>query len=934
MIRRLLLAIVLIVVALGVMHFAIGFENFASTGSGGSKKPVESSRRPPPEIVIGNPDGDRNSAVAVSMRGRFQIEPKVEITLDDGSRRRLRRYRFVAEDSATVSSDLVHLDRVTVDVYRVDRTTNPPSEKAVAKIVAREALVQLGRDEEGRPSIREDRDMDLADIVLTSIPGSSKSDIRIAIARALVRQDDDGIHLRTPNDQVPFEAKLLGAGEVTMTGRGVDGFVPRGEDAVGGTLRIDIANDPVVRSRAGTLQASGKLQYREDVATGFARLTMRNAVRISSEFADGKTVTGEAEELIALLQRNTAAPAATVEPLASGDGAWRNLLLRGAPVRVAFDTFVVRCAELVVRPSLAGEPAVIVADGNPQLDDPARGISVRCKGRASLIDLERWLAPQHRLAGGNPLRLGFLARWLLRFEERTTLTDHGKETTIVADDGIRILAGDAGLAIVRTPSAATMASPELLAECANGFVYSRTALGERMELGEDPAAPSRFRVETVPTKGQPIVVAGTGRCRIERSAQGSVALDLRSAIADVTVDSDRGKALGVAALEAVLEGRDVVRSIVASGPAVEFTTTIAVGKGQSEAIRTLGERIETWDGQRLAVLGSPARVEREGGGTLLGGRIDVVPHTIGQPAIVVRGTPAEVRGAWTKQAVDAVGESAELSSRRITFLPTVLPRAVLVAHGLGARSTVAITQPAVIADLDVQLARSDAAGVGQGRSRGDRLFLLPSSGAAMLHGSPAVLERLEPSGRRLLARGDRLRGVQDAGGSRIELWPGESSAPEIDLLAPAAAPDAVGEAAGGSDLDDLRVIASSPIVLTDDELLVDGTSRILSLRSDASIDPLGLDVTTLRLRAAFDRTTGSVQSLAATHASMLWRGMRAFAEQLTIDVPRHQLEIHSSTDDGAWLEMNGWRYTGGMIEVDYRTREWRAWKTAARRVDG
>ncbi|MGE0142555.1 MAG: hypothetical protein AB7I19_04770 [Planctomycetota bacterium] len=934
MIRRLFLAIVLIVVALGVMHFAIGFENFASTGSGGSKKPVESSRRPPPEIVIGNPDGDRNSAVAVSMRGRFQIEPKVEITLADGSRRRLRRYRFVAEDSATVSSDLVHLDRVTVDVYRVDRTTNPPSEKAVAKIVAREALVQIGRDEEGRPSIREDRDMDLADIVLTSVPGSSQSDIRIAIARALVRQDDSGIHLRTPDDQVPFEAKLLGAGEVTMTGRGVDGFVPRGEDEVGGTLRFDIANDPVVRSRAGTLQASGKLQYREDVATGFGRLTMRNAVRILGEFAGGKAVNGEAEELIALLQRNTAAPAATVEPLAGGDGAWRNLLLRGAPVRVAFDTFVVRCAELVVRPSLAGEPAVIVADGNPQLDDPARGISVRCKGRASLVDLERWLAPQHRLAGGNPLRLGFLARWLLRFEEQTTLTDHKKESTIVAKDGIRILAGDAGLAIARTANAAMITSPELLAESAKGFVYSRSPLGERMQLGEDPAAPSRFHVETVPTKGQPIVVDGTGRCVIERSTLGSVALDLRSDVADVTVQSDRGKVVGVAALEASIEGREVVRSIVASGPAVEFATTLDVGKGRQEAIRTFGERIETWDGQRLVVLGSPARVEREGGGTLVGGRIDVVPHSIGQPAIVVRGTPAEVRGAWTKNAVGAAAESAELSSRRITFLPTLLPRAVLVAHGLGSRWTLAITQPAVLADRDVLLVRRDVAAVDQGRSQGDRLFLLPSSAAAMLHGSPAVLERIEPSGRRLLARGDRLRGVQAAGGSRIELWPGPSSAPEIDLLAPAATVSDAGERTDGGDLDNLRVIASSPIVLTDDELMVDGTSRILALRRDASIDPLGLDVTTLRLRAALDRTSGSVQSLAATHASMLWRGMRAFAEQLTIDVPRHQLDIQSSTDDGAWLEMNGWRYTGGMIQVDYLTREWRAWKTAARRVDG
>ena len=929
MIKRILLALILVAAALGLMHLVIGFENFASGGSSGSTEPVRQTGSRVPGVVVGTTDGDAGSAVAVSVSGRFEVEPKVERTLADGSRKRLRRYRFVAEDSGMVSADLVHLDRVTVLLFRIADDLSPPVEEHVATITAREALVQLGRDSEGKPSIREDRDMDLAEVVLVSAPGSKLRDLRLEIGRALVRQDSDGLRLRTPNDRQSFTLTSGEGLETKMTGRGLDGFFPRVDGDPSGTIRFDIAHDPDVTRGGLHLRADGKLEYREDVATGVGVMDMRDGVVVDGVGAQlGETsASATGDVLHAILQRSRPSGGASGTERAD----WRALTLRGSQAKLTANGIELSCDELITRPAIDGQPAWFTARGAPVLTDPIHKRTFTAERRIHLVDLTRLLAPLHRVVGFPAPRLGMLAQRLVLFEGIATVDDRSQGVVLSASDGMRVLQSDAGLHLVRGAGKVRVDTPRFGLESDRGFLLTRNGDTERVRLG--PSTPDATHRFDVTAKGDPertATLGGHGACELFRNADESVRIAIRSPGSDVTMTSGTDEVRNIETLDALLGALGVIQSLVATGAVCEIESMVPLRSGTPERLKATGQRIESFDGRGIAVIGTPAEVIWSGGGSLVGGRIDIRPYANSMPAVVVRGTPAQVvglplsmrTGASTEGSATVNTESIDLESSRITFLPSLLPSMVLRAHGIGARSYAHVARPHVIADGAVTLRRLDHAQAQVGIARGDRLLLRPDADAALLFGTPAELSRKETSGRVIVARGDRLRGTLHTGTARIVLEPGPSSAPEIDFLGPSA----------DSSFGDLRVISSVPIVLAGDHLLVDGAVRVLGLDEDHEIDPDGMDVTAMRLDAELDPATGGVRVMNAINATMDWRGMKAFAERVTVDVTRGMVEIESRNEEGAWVELGGWRHHARLIQIDYETREMRAWNGGARPV--
>ncbi|MFO1054106.1 MAG: hypothetical protein U1F36_17960 [Planctomycetota bacterium] len=919
MIKRIVIALALIAVSFLALHFLIGFDNLVSAG-GGSRQPVQPVTQSPPSIVVGGAERGDKSPIAISLSGPFELEPKVEIPMPDGSRRRLRRYSFKAEDSATVSADLLHLDRVTVLVYRIDEEAKPPAEEHVATVTAREALVQLGRDAEGRPSIREDRDMDLADVVVTSTPASRLRDTRLTIARAKVRQDDEGLFLRTPDDQEPFTVTMGGEDPLAITGRGLDAFLPKQQANPHGELRLDVAHDPDVVRGELRLHGAGDLRYREDVADGTGHLAMRGGVTASGLLANrGRSpaiARGDTLDGFLCRYRDTNA-GGTQHAL------WNGLLLRGTPASVDVADMELRCTEIIARPALGGEPAQITASGDPTFEDRAHHQSLRAAQRIHLVDLQRSLAPLYGMVGFARARLGTLPRQLVLFEGAATVDDHAQSTSLTASGGLRALRGEGGLGVALGLGTVHVDSQHFELDGDQGCLIADAAGSQRIRLGPPLADPQHaFHVREKRAAGDRIPameLAGHGICEMLRSADRSVVVTVRDPTADLEVRRGDDVASLISTLDASIAPDRTLRSLVATGENCTLDSRFATPRGGEERGRATGRRIEIPDGRRLVVSGAPAELQRASGGRLTGLRFDAIPFAERAPAAIVRGSPARIEAMPLRARRDGDGsaETLELEADRLVFLPSLLPTMVLRAHGLSPRSWPGFVRPHVIAegrDGAVRSTRRDARGEQTGSSRGDLLILRPDSGAALLFGAPAELAQRAGEGRGFVARAARLRGTFGGDRERIELMMDEAMQPQIDLLGQG----------GPSGLGDVRLIASVPILLDGDRFAADGRVTVHGLDPTGELDPDGLDLSARYLRGTLDRS-GAVKSLDSATASMSWRGMQAFADRIRVDVTKRMIEIEAKEPDGAWLESGGFRNSWTLLQIDYETREMRGW---------
>lgn len=434
MMRRLVVAILLIAAGLGVLHFAIGFENFAKVDGGPQDEPI---RRTHDErgldggVRVGG-DDDETAAISVSGSGEFRDVEREEHVLPDGSRLRLRVYELVAEDSETVADDLVRLDRVTVRFFRIETEPAPPHEVLEGSLTARQAFLQFEKDEEGEPSIREDRDMDLRDVVLESTAESRIPGLRLVVERLLVRQTEQGIDFRTPTEDVPLELTLAARdGEVTsLRGRGVRGVLPPRSDAPGAVLEIHVSSSPVFVHGGSSIRARGPLDYVEDVGSGLGELALRDDVVLEGlPGDDGEAADGHArgERLAGRLLRPRPDARSDPDRPRSSRVAWSDLVLAGDGARrveLVQGTMRLSCDRLAVHPAIDGEPAVFIAEGAPSLTDPtlppATAPRFRAADRIHVVDVARYVGGLHRAFGDPAPWLGRLAGRLVIFEGRAS----------------------------------------------------------------------------------------------------------------------------------------------------------------------------------------------------------------------------------------------------------------------------------------------------------------------------------------------------------------------------------------------------------------------------------------------------------------------------------------------------------------------------------
>lgn len=915
MIRRLLLVLLLIGGSLALLHLLIGFENFAKTDGGPQDEPIRRTRDERGlgggvEVGGGTGDGPR---VSVAGSGEFRELRREERALPDGSRIRLRTFELLAEDSETVAEDLVRLDRLTAHLFQIDDDTNPPREVEVGTITARQAFLQVARDESGKPSIREDRDMDLRDVVLTSTAESEAPGLRFEVERVLARQTEIGVEFRTPGSDVPFEVVFAGDAVPTrMRGRGVRGVLPSNAREAGAVFELHVDADPEVVHGSSTLRSSGRLDYVEDLSAGVGRLSLQQNVEVEGfpggPLGDGPaTATGD--RLSGTLIRGATS-------------SWRRLVLSAdAPRRVvvAHGRRQLDCQRLAVLPALDGEPAAIIAEGAPEIVDATDEAAVR-RARAELsihlIDVRSFV--------GSPLAsLGFSAPPLARildglaiFEGRSSLAEG--DQSFESDQGLRVLAArDGSIATARGFGKVRLRSEGLVAESGSGLRVFMDHEGTRAILGETgPSSDDRLAVDAETEEG-PLRAEGRGTLTLVRGPDGATDVRVVSPAADLVVRRGEERMQGVEDLRATADGTRTLQALSATGHPVRLSTSRAalrdgdVGKIEAEATR-----IDMPSRRSLFLRGS-ARVVDSELGEVTGDEVEF--HRVGaeRGILVARGSTASVR------ASDPSG-SWQLDGGQIAVRPGMIPAALLGMHGLSPRLVNAVFARQLATARGSVAFRGEGEAEGEVEGLGDVLFAVPEAGLARIVGAPARLAQRQ-GGRRTQATAADIRLSADGRTFRtLTLSPGHAAdgtlglTPRLDVFG--------GEGGEADAFRAFRLFCDVPVEANAEGILVEGPFAIRGLTPEGEIDPDGIAVDAARLAVDWDAESRSVHGLRAFgDARLRYRSIRAFGDEMRIDALSHLVEVETRSSRPAGVVLRGRRIEGDLFQADYEAQELRAW---------
>jgi hypothetical protein len=932
--RRALFALLLIGAALGLLHLLIGFENFAKVESGPGDEPI---RRTADErgidggLKVGGGDGE-TPAISVSGSGEFRETRREERVLADGSRLRLRVYELTAEDSETVAEDLVRLDRVDARFFQIDDDADPPREVHVATITARQAFLQLGRDEQGKPSVLEDRDVDLRDVVVASTAEAEVRGLRLEVARLLVRQTEQGIEFRTPTAEVPLLIELAGdEGLTTLRGLGVRGILPPHAGAENALLEIHITSQPELVHGSSSIRARGRLDYVEDFGAGVGDFALADEIVIEGmpgETGDSVPSVARGQRLAGRILRGEAATGtAGLGDRGSRRSGWRELRLEGAgPRRVELvrDALRLTCDRLHVLPAFGGEPAMFVAEGEPEISDPTRALAdsprLRAGERIHLIDLPRLLAPLHAPFGYPRPDFGRLAGRLLVFEGPSTLRDPERGLELEAAGGLRLLqSADQELSMLVGSGAVVLRGADLSARGPDGFVLRQVGDRQWIRLGpSDPDPAHRFVAERETADGR-LRIEGSGACRFERAADGSTRVLVESPAEDLAVERGGDALRQVAALDATVSPANELLAFAARGARARIETTVPARDGRP-AERLVGEAREIHKlglaGVRL--LGDAVVTRAAGHGRATGDLVEI--HRSGRDELIVvaRGANATVRSTTTAGA-ETGGEprEVELQGRDLRVLPGILPRALVALHGIDPRLATVTTGRIALASGSVTAVVRDAAGVGTTEATGERLAMRIDDSAAVLDGRTAVVETLTEDGHRLVARAPRIRVLGgDPSARRVVLLPDAGFTPSLEVHG----------GSGSEAFRSFRITCQVPIEADDVGVRIDGPFAVRGLDPAGEVQPDGLWLDAESLRLTWLPGTYSVGQLVARGEAVLrYRGVVGFGDEMRVDAPRTLLEVESLSATPAGVELRGRRLEGDLFRVDYEAMRVQAW---------
>jgi hypothetical protein len=893
----------------------------------------------------------------------------------DGREQQVQQFELTAEDSKPVGETLQQLDRVAVKLFE--------DGVHVADVTAQRAFVEIGRDANGRPSLTENKDLDLRDVVLSTLAGSKLAGLRLAIGDARVAIGETEITLVTQETQ-PVLVVFEGERKTTLRGIGLRARLPRSPKNPAARGEIEILSDPVLEADGATVRARGRLHYLEDIGAGTATMTVHDEVQLDMERADlrmpgldGGDATGTPGRTTVRGDRFEGRLLRGKETTATGQERqrvwWRRLDLFGAPATVDMSDGQLKTPQLTVLPGLFGETFQITAHGGAshlsttvpgRRGKPAETLVAAAERRIHLIQPMEQSGAMHRA-------MGFPA-WTLRpiADSQIVVTEgrsHVEVGTRKADasGGIRVLRQEDrdagvvhGLGDVVLESRPGSGKGEPLQLTGNdGFVLTSTEALETLRLG--PIGPDAIAPGTVPPaafaahqfriRQGDADLQGSGGCLVERRGERTdLWLLAPEASIVANVPADGLELRSVHELRGALLGRNAADLRVVGWP-VELVTERRGDRITARAphVRQLGPsslRLEKVPEDRPTGLwrGLPkdAWLPRlHGTGTTRDGdEFDVevsgphidVHHAGGHTAVLDAESDWTLLQPTVTARLNRPGQDQpmQLSCRaqRIRMLPHVLPPAVRQLYTGRKHSVLAdvgFASPGNPWLLLEQVADFQLDDPKEGHLDGtcDRLLISQGGRAALFVGNA---EAMAPAVVRRVHSGRdvRMEGarVRVLQGTDDQLLAMGSFADRDTFLPPKVTLHELGK---NGLLSHMQATCHGSIEVRNDGVNFLGPVRALGLRPDGSADPEGLRIDARELRMVRHLRTGDVVKVLAKGVMLDWPRMAARTAELEIDLERQR--CLAKDPNGAEITVPGWpTFRSPEVDFHYPTMTLRA----------
>ncbi|MFY9342880.1 MAG: hypothetical protein WAT39_10345 [Planctomycetota bacterium] len=964
--KRLLAFLVLLALGIAVLRFAIGDEGVTGPG------PVSATDQPAPPRPGGEgiPVRQGSFGATVTQTGPLKIPRWRPIDEGGGRVRKEEIFVLAAADSRPVGNGVQQLDGVQVQIF--DRG------RQVATMNGRQAFVELQTDARGELSFDEAKDIDLREVVVTSLPDGPLGGVRLELGDAKVRIAGGELLLTTDRDQ-PVLMTMAGERTVTLRGKGAQARFPRDRNSALRAADVEILHEPVLEADGLVATAKGRLHLVEDLDSGTGKVTLDDQVVL--ELADGRLQWAGAGP-----RAPAAAPTAPAKvsgdqftgwllhsKTARDDGTarsvlhWRQLVLTGAPARVELPELRLDAPKLTVLPGVLDEPFLITAHGGAARFELRELRAAGQPPRLATGSAQRriHLASPGQGAGAFHRSFGF-PRWSLAplDQTRVVVAEGAAQLvselrTVDASDGVRIVrreGADGGIArgfgtVAITQRATNARQQDLLASGNDGFTHLVTPAGEWLYLGAAstdpgrPAPPCRFDVRYGDS-----TLRGLGTCVASRSGD-LVRLDVSSPDASLhaTMPGQGLDLRGVHRLTGTLAGETLGELDVAGWPVVlDLDRAGERATARAPRIVQIGPQsfrllppddqapTATWSGlgpnDRMPALARTiAARDRQPAQSidLRGPCIDV--HRVGGDAVLVDAVAAgaELPEVFARVANPDGGEPTTIacSAERLRLLPFLTSPWVRRWHLPGGAFALdqvtfhASGRPWLLVDA-VRTFELDDPRMGHVTGTGHRLLVSQGGRAAVFFGDPdnLVPARVERTrqGRTITTEGARVR-VLDEPDGRLEAFgsfPDRSTflAPTITLHEPGRT----------GLLSHMRATCRGNIDVRQDAIVFAGPVQAQGLRADGSDDPDGvhLDARELtmqrQLQPAGLLQPGDIVRVVAKDVTVDWTRLDARCAEIELDLQR-SVCIAKDPGDATVLLPNGIEIRAPQVEVNWET---------------
>ena len=960
--KRLLAFLLLLGSGIALLMLAIGNEDAVRANA---EQPAEQRPRPVPGVEV----QQGKIGATVSQTGPLRLPHFRTIPLPDGREKKEEAFLLIAADSKPVDAGLQQLDGVEVQLFEAGRHA--------ANLLARQAFVELGRDANGRPTLQQDKEIDLRDAVFVTLPGSRMAGLRLELGNAKVKVGELELQVDTATDQ-PVRLDIDGERKGTLRGKGLTARLPRDRNGALQRVSIEILHEPVLETDGVVVQARGRLHYVEDPAAGTAQVTvdddvhlmLRRGVALPGMPAAPPTVAGGDRPLSDIRgDQFTGWLLRSKQQLASGrereELVWRRLLLTGAPASVDVAGGRVTTPRITVLPGLFGEPFLITAHGDTRVEqtelraggkqkEPVVGTSPR---RIHFVQPADLAGPLHRSFG--------FPQWTLRslsdlqvvvFEGHSRLESGAR--TLDAEQGLHVFRSERsshgivrGFGDVRIEQrAGKPGGDEVVATGNDGFWLQVTDTSEFLRLG--PALPRDLAIASAPWRTHRYDVTygrasahGVGACEWERTGERTQ-LRLRAPAAEIAAQTTAGMNLAnVRQLVATLEDRQLVALDAAGLPA---RTTFVRG---NETVTAQAPRFLQIGPQSLRLLMAAADGAAPTGACSPWYGLSaqdaqpilqrVVAAAVGKPAMAVevRGPQIDIHHLGGSDVlVDAIAADglrptvncrfdnddgraptiASFHAARLRMLPFVMTPEMRQLHtaSTGAFAFLAfhsLGRPWLVVD-EVRDFRLEDERHGLVEGQGTRLLLSQGAEAGMFVGDPDAMTPAE-------VRHTQAGRLVTTRGARVRVFRDETLrmqalrtfADRPTFLLPSMTLHEPGE---NGLLSHMSAVCRGNINVLPEVVSFDGPVVAQGLREDGSDDPDGMHIDARELRMDRQPATRKIVRVVGKDVRIDWSRMNARSAEIELDLRWNR--CIASDPNGATVTMpDGHTFSSPRIEVNY-----------------